>query len=149
MASNLGSQCSEQIFGRKKIQNGDPRNNPDLPTRRMGDIAGLQQRLFPHPHTQKVSEIPEIPFPEPDLSIQSASFRPLTSSYGVHLHGQGSQVDGSSLGYKNPPVPGQLVDLSPQGRVLPPGHSVPPRPLPGVGLGSELSKIRIRTQAGI
>ena len=53
----------------------------------MGDITGLQRRLFPHPITQKVAEIPEIPFPEPDLSIQGTSIWLLNGSYRVHLRG--------------------------------------------------------------
>ena len=49
MATNLGPQCSKQIFECKNIQNGNPRNNSDfLATRGMGDIAGFQRRLFPH-----------------------------------------------------------------------------------------------------
>ena len=48
MATNLGPQCSKQIFERKNIQNGNPRNNSDfLATGGMGDIAGFQRRLFP------------------------------------------------------------------------------------------------------
>ena len=88
MASNFESQCSEKNFGHKKIQNGDTRNNPNLPaTRRMGGIAGFQRRLFPHPHTQKVTEISQVSLPEPDLSIPGPPIRPLNSSYGVHLRG--------------------------------------------------------------
>ena len=48
MAVNLGPHCSKQIFERKNIQNGDPRDNLNLlATRGMGDIAGFQRRLFP------------------------------------------------------------------------------------------------------
>ena len=71
---------------------------------------------------------------------------PLHSSNGVHLCGQRGQVNGSITGYKDPPVPRRLVDSSPYQRLLPPGHSIPPRPLPGVGLDSEPTKVRTGTQ---
>ena len=38
---------------------------------------------------------------------------------------------------------------SPHQRILPPGHPIPPRPLPGVGLGDEPSKIIVGTQTGV
>ena len=68
--------------------------------------AGFQRCLFPHPHTQKVAEIPEIQFPSTNLSVQGTSLWPINSSHGVHLHGQGSQVDPSVSGYKDQQVPG-------------------------------------------
>ena len=41
--TNLRPQCSQQIFERKNIQNGDPRDNQNLSTTGgMGDIAGFQ-----------------------------------------------------------------------------------------------------------
>ena len=150
MAANLGPQCSKQIFERKNIQNGDPRDNSNLLiTRGMGDIAGFQRRLFPHSSTLLVQEIPPVSLPKPDILVLDSSLLPLNSSYGVHLCGQRGQVNGSISGYKDPPVPRRLVDSSPHQRILPPGHPVPPRPLPGVGLGSESPKIGVGTQAGV
>ena len=146
MARNLGPQCSKQIFERKNIQNGDPRNNPAFPhARRMGDLTGFQRRLFPHPHTSKVLEIPQVSLPEPDISIPGSPLWPLNSSYGVHLRCQRGEIDGSGSGYKNPPVPRRLVDSSPHQRILPPGHPIPPGPSPGIGLGSKSPKIRVGT----
>ena len=88
MAPNPGSQCSKQVFERKNIQNGDPRNNPNLFARReMGDIAGLQRRLFPHSNTQLVPEVSPVSLPEPNLPVPRSSLWPLKSSYGVHLRG--------------------------------------------------------------
>ena len=147
MVTNLGPQCSKQIFERKNIQNGNFGNNSVVPAKRgMGDIAGFQRRLFPHSSSCKVPEISQVPFPKSVLSVQGPSLWPLHSSNGVHLCGQRGQVNGSILGYKNPPVPRRLVDSSPYQRILPPGHSIPPRPLPGVGLDSQPPKVRTRTQ---
>ena len=137
MTANLGPQCSKQIFESKNIQNGNPRNNSDfLATRGMGDIAGFQRRLFPHSSSCEVPEISPVPFPKSVLSVPGPSLWPLHSSDGVHLCGQRGQVNGSIPGYKDPPVPRRLVDSSPYQRILPLGHSIPPQPLPGVGLDS-------------
>ena len=57
-----------------------------------------------------------------------------------------AQFNGSIPRYKDPPVPRRLVDSSPYQRILPPGHSIPPRPLPGVGLDNQCTKVRTRTQ---
>ena len=147
MAANLGPQCSKQIFERKNIQNGNPRNNLDfLATRGMGDIAGFQRCLFPHSSSCEVPEISRVPFPKSVLSVPGPSFWPLHSCDGVHLCGQRGQVNGSIPGYKDPPVPRRLVDSNPYQRILPPGHSIPPQPLPGVELDSQPTKVRIRTQ---
>ena len=120
-----------------------------LTTRGMGNFAGFQRRLFPHSNSHHVPKLPQVSFPKPVLPAPGPSFWPLNSSNGVYLCGQGGQVDGPVTGYKNPPIPRQLVDLSPHQRILPPGHPIPPRPLPGVGLGGEPSKIRVGTQTGV
>ena len=150
MAANLGPQCSKPIFKRKNIQNEDPRNNLSLlATRGMGDIAGFQRRLFPHTSTHPVPKVPLFSLPEPIISVSGPSLWPINSSYGVHLCGQRGQVNGSVPGYKDPPVPRRLVDSSLHQRILPPGHPVSPRPLPGVGLDSESPKITVGTQTGV
>ena len=96
------------------VQNGNTRDNSDFPsTRGMGDIAGFQRRLFPHPHSHRVPKISQIPFPKPILPVQSPPLWHINCSYGVHLRGKGGQVDGSIPRYKNPPVPRRLVDSSP------------------------------------
>ena len=120
MATNLRPQCSKQIFERKNIQNGTPRDNSDfLATRGMGDIAGFQR----------------VPLPKSVLSVPGPSLWLLHSSDGVHLCGQRGQVNGSVPGYKDPPVPRRLVDSSPYQRILPPGHPIPPCSLSGCWVG--------------
>ena len=150
MEASLGPQFSKQIFECKNIQNGNPRDNSDfLATRGMGDITGLQRRLFPHYSSHEVPEISQVPLSESVLSILGPSLWPINSSDGVHLCGQRGQVNGSIPGYKDPPVPRRLVDSSPYQRILPPGHPIPPVPLSGIGLGGEPTQIRVGTQAGI
>ena len=150
MATNLGPRCSEQIFERKNIQNGNPRDNSEfLTTRGMGDIAGFQRRLFPHCNSHRILEVSQVPFPKPILPVPGPPLWPINSSDGVHLCGQRGQVNGSVLGYKDPPVPRRLVDSSPYQKILPPGHSIPPRPLSGVGLGGEPTKVGVGTQTDL
>ena len=150
VATGLGPQCSKQIFERKNIQDGNPGNNSDLTaTRRMGDIAGFQRRLFPHSSPCEVQEISQVPFPRSVLSIPGSSLWPLHSSHGIHLCGQRGEANGSIPGYKDPPVPRRLVDSSPYQRILPPGNPVPPSPLPGVGLGGKHAKIRTGTPTSL
>ena len=150
MATSLRPECSQQIFERKNIQNGNPRNNLDfLTTRGMGDIAGFQRRLFSHSSSCVFPEISQVSCPKPVLSVPVPSLWPLHSSDGVHLCGQRGQVNGSIPGYKDPPVPRRLVDSSPYLRILPPGHSIPHCPLPGVGLDSQPTKVRTGTQTDV
>ena len=85
-------------------------------------------------------------FQNQSYQFPGPSLWPIHSSDGVHWCGQRGEVNGSIPGYKDPPVPRRLVDSSPYQRILPPGHSIPPRPLPGVGLDSEPTKIRTGTQ---
>ena len=146
----LDLSALKQFFERKNIQNGNPRDNLDIfTTRGMGVIAGFQRRLFPHSNSQRVPEVSQVPFPKPILPVPGPPLWPINSPDGVHLSGQGGQVNGSSQGYKDPPVPRRLVDLSPYQRILPPGHPIPPRPLSGVGLGGEPPKVRAGTQTNL
>ena len=81
VAASLRSQCSKQIFERKNIQNGNTRDNSDFPTAGgMGDIAGFQRHLFPHPHSHWVPEISQVPFPKPVLPVQRPPLWPLNGS---------------------------------------------------------------------
>ena len=101
MATNLGPQCSKQIFERKNIQNGNPRDNSDFPTTRgMGDIAGFQRRLFPHSNSHRVPEVSQVPFLKPILPVPGPPLWPINSSDGVHLCVQRGQVNGSVRGIR-------------------------------------------------
>ena len=150
MASHPGPQCTKQIFERKNIQDGNPRDNSVfLTSRGMGNIAGFQRRLFPHSSSCQVPEISQAPFSKSVLPVPGSALWPLNSSDGVHLHGKGGETNGSVQGYKDPPVPRRLVGSSPYQRILPPRHPIPPRPLSGIGLGSEHAKVGIGTQTGL
>ena len=61
METNLGSKPIEPIPQYQYIQDGNPGDNPVILTYRgMGDIAGLQRRVFPHSNQSKVTKISEV-----------------------------------------------------------------------------------------
>ena len=75
----------------------------------MGDIAGLQRRVFPHSNKSKVTKVSEV-FPvRSNLSVHSSAFWFGHSSSRVYQGSQGSETYGPSKGYQDPPVPRRLV----------------------------------------
>ena len=103
-----------------KIQNRDTGNHQDIPpTRGMGYLNRLQERLFPYSNTGTVQEISKILCPGSDIPIQSSAFRSVHSTLGVHCSSKGGETNGHTKGYKNPPIPRRLVGES----LFPPGLS--------------------------
>ena len=103
-----------------KIQNRDTGNHQDIPpTRGMGYLNRLQERLFPYSNTGTVQEISKILCPGSDIPIQSSAFRSVHSTLGVHCSSKGDETNGHTKGYKNPPIPRRLVGES----LFPPGLS--------------------------
>ena len=101
MEASLGPQLSKQIFERKNIENGNPRDNSDfLATRRMGDLARLQRRLFSHSSSHQVPEISQVPLSKSVLSVPGPSLWPINSSDGVHLCGQKFKLMAQSQGIR-------------------------------------------------
>ena len=113
METYLGSQQTQHLFENTVIQNGDPRDNKDLPPDRgVGNLHRLQGRVLPHTNKQPVQEVHAFSYPGRDLSIQSTTLWPLNSPYGVYSSGQGGQTASNETGYKDPPVPRRLVGQS-------------------------------------
>ena len=110
METYIRSQQSQQIPQGRKIQNGDTRNNQDLPPDRgVGNIHRFQGPLLPYTHPEPVQKIPAFPRQGSDLSVQSSNIWSVHSTYGVHCSGQRGQTDGFAERYKDPPVPRRLV----------------------------------------
>ena len=108
-----GSEQTQSFSQGGEIKNGNPGNHPDFPsTRGVGHLNRLQRRLLPYTHTPEVAKISQISCPRSDLPVQSTTFWPLNSSYGVHCSSQRSKTDGYKQRYKNPPVPRRLVGES-------------------------------------
>ena len=92
---------------------GDPRDNKDLPVDRgVGHHHRLQGRIFPHTNSQSVQEVHAFSHPGPVLPVQSPTLLPVHSTHGVDSGGERGQTDCFTEGYKNPPVPRQLVGES-------------------------------------
>ena len=108
-----GSQQLKQIFKDRVIQNGNPRDNKDLPTSRgVGNLHRFQRCILPHTHTQSVQEVHAFSHPEQNLPIQSTTIQPVHSPNGVYSSGQRGQVSCTVEVYKDPPGPRQLVGQS-------------------------------------
>ena len=108
-----GPEHSEHLPKHRVIENGDPRNNKDLPSGRgVGHFHRLQGRILPHTNSQSVQEVHAFSHPGSVLPVQSPTLWYVHSTYGVHSGGQRGQTDGLTEGYKNPPVPRRLVGES-------------------------------------
>ena len=85
----------------------------------MGNLHRLQGRLLTYSDTGTVQEVLEISYPRLDLPVQSTAVWFVDIAHGVHYYYKGGETDGHTEGYKDPPVPRQLVD---EGHI-PPGLS--------------------------
>ena len=95
------------------IQNGDPRDNKDLPTSRgVGYLHRFQRRILPHTNKHPVQEVHAVSHSRQNLPIQSTTIWSLNCTNGVYNSGQRGQVTCTAGGYKDPPVSRQLVDES-------------------------------------
>ena len=102
------------------FKNGDTGNHQSLPpTRGVGDLNRFQGCLLPHSNTGTIQEISQISHPGSDIPIQGIAIRFVHSTHGVHCSSKGSEIDGHTQGYKDPPVPRQLVGEN----QIPPGLS--------------------------
>ena len=88
------------------VQNGDPRDNTNLPSGRgVGNLHRFQGRILPYTNSQSVQEVHAFSHPGSLLPIQSPTLWPVHSTLGVHSGGHRGQIDGFTERYKNPPVP--------------------------------------------
>ena len=104
--ANLGSESVKCIPQHWHFQNGNPRDNPVILTDRgVGHVAGLQQRILPHPNCPKVKEVSQVLSVQTNLPVHGSPLRFGHCSTGVHQGGQGGEAYGSREGYPDPPVP--------------------------------------------
>ena len=140
MATYLRSEQPQHFPQGGKIQNGDPRNHPNLPAgREVGNVHRLQGRLFPHTHSSYVKKISQVPCSRSNISVQGPSLWSIDSSSGIHCIDQRVQTNGPAEGYKDPPVPRRLLG---------PGQIPPNLSTTYQNTGSSLSGFRLVSQQG-
>ena len=140
----------EHLFKHRVVQDGDPRDNKNLPTGRgVGHIHRFQRRILPHTNSQPVQEVHALSPPGLVLPVQSPTLWPVHSSHGVHSGSQRGQTHGTSEGYKDPPVPRRLAGESLYPRHLSPAYSNPSHTVSGTRVAGEQGKVRTGPTAGL
>ena len=146
----LGPEHFEHLFKHRVVQDGDPRDNKNLPTGRgVGHIHRLQRRLLPHTNSQSVKEVHAFSHSGPLLPVQGPALWSFHSTHGVHSGGQRGQAHGLTTGYKNPPVPRRLAGEGLYPPHLSPAYSNPGHSLSGTRVAGEQGKVRTGTQTGL
>ena len=144
------SESVEQVPPNRHIQDGNSGNHPDLSAKRgVGNIAGFQRCLLPHPHSPPVEEVHEVLSEQMSVPVHCPSLRVGHSSSGIHQGGQGSETYGSEQGYKNPPVPRRLVTESPFTGDWSTSHPSSVVSLPRTGLAGEHKEVRVDPSTGL
>ena len=96
-----GPELSEHLPKQRVVQNGDPKDNKDLPSDRgVGHFHRLQGCILPHTNSQSVQEVHVFSHPGSVLPVQSPTLWSVHSTYRVHSGGQRGQTDGLTEGYK-------------------------------------------------
>ena len=144
-----GPEHLEHLFKDRVVQDGDPRDNKNLPIGRgMGHIHRLQRRILPYTNSQSVQEVHAFSSPGSVLPVQSPTLWSIHSSHGVHSGGQRGQTHGTSEGYKDQPVPRRLAGESLYPQHLSPAYTNLRDPLSGTRVAGEQGKVRTGSQIG-
>ena len=101
METYLGPEHLEHLPKHRVVQNGDPRDNKNLPADRgVGTLHRFQRGILPHINSQSVQEVHGFSCPGSLLPIQSPTLWPVHSTHGVHRGGQRGQTDGLTEGIR-------------------------------------------------
>ena len=145
-----GPEHLEHLFEHRVVQDGNPRDNKNLPTGRgVGHIHRLQRRILSHTNSQSVQEVHAFSSPGSVLPVQGPTLWSIHSSNGVHSGGQRGQTHGTLEGYKDPPVPRRLAGESLYPRHLSPAYTNLSDPLSGTRLAGEQGNVRTGSQTGL
>ena len=111
--------------------------------------SGPQGCLFPNTHTGTVQEISEISCTGQAISVQGTAVWTVHGSHGVHGDSKGGKTDGHTQGYKDPPIPRQLVAVSRIPPDLSPAYTGSSENVSTTGLAGEFRKIRTGAQTSL
>ena len=145
-----GFEQTESFPQDGKIQDGYTGNHQNVaPTRGVGHLDRFQGRLLPYTNTGTVQEISEISCPRSDIPVQGSALWSVNSTLGVQCNSKRSETDGHSQGYKDPPVPRQLVG---EGHIPPglsPTYSEFGKNMSKIGLAGEFGQVRAGSKADL
>ena len=135
-----GPEHSEHLPKHRVVQNGDPRDNKNLPSGRgVGHFHRLQEAYFHIPIHSQYRKYMRFHIQGRSYQFKAHTLWSVHSTHRVHSGVQGGQTDGFTEGYKNPPVPRRLVGES----------HIPPNLSPAyTDLGSSLSRTRLAGEQG-
>ena len=149
METYLGPQPSKSFLETRHFQNGNSGNNKVVPPKGgVGNFAGFQRRLLSYPYQSEIKKVPQVLSGKQSLSIHGSSFRARHSSTGIYQSSQGSETDGSSTRYPDPPVPRRLVSQSPGPGNLPVTYPDPLGPVPRTRVGGKQGEIGTYASTG-
>ena len=138
-----GPEHLEHLFKHRVVQDGDPRDNKNLPTGRgVGHIHRFQRCILPHTNSQSVQEVHAFSPPGSVLPVQSPTLWSIHSSHGIHSCSQRGQTHGTSEGYKDPPGPRRLAGESLYPQHLSPAYSNLGHTLSGTRVAGEQGEVR-------
>ena len=107
----------------------------------MGYLNSFQGRLLPYTYTGTIQEISEILHPRSDIPVQGPAIWFVHSTHEVCDSKRG-ETDGHTQGYKNPPVPRQLVGGSQIPPNVSPAYAGSSENMSPIGLAGKFRKIR-------
>ena len=99
METSPGPEHLEHLPKHRVVQNGDPRDNKDLPTARgVGLLLRLQGCMLPYTNSQAVQKVHAFSHPGSVLPVQSPALWSVHSTHGVLCGGRRGQADGFTEG---------------------------------------------------
>ena len=142
METSSGCLSPEQLCAEDRLLYGDTQYRPVCHTPRgLDDLHRYEGCLLPYPDSPGKSEIPEVCFQQPGLSIQGHVFRPDHSTSGIYEGDSSILQDSPSSRIQNATIPGRLASPGEISGGDDAGERVYPKPSRKVGFSDKLEEI--------